>query len=79
MRRYFHLFEWGSNPKNTGKLISEYRLYRRADNQRILLKEFDTSTHEYLLSTPGEMAVMYELTAVNQEGIESLTLSLTIH
>lgn len=78
MRRYFHLFEWGSNPKNAGKLLSVYRLYRRADNRRTLLKEFDTSTHEYLLSTRGEMAVMYDLTTVNQEGIESLALLLTI-
>jgi hypothetical protein len=75
VRRYFHLFEWGSNPKNTGKPLSGYRLYRGEDSHRILLKEFDTSTHEYLLSTRGETAVLYELTAKAKNRIADSSMS----
>ena len=69
---YINKLTWEKNPRNQGKNITSYKIYRYENRQLIFLGEVDSSTFTYLHRKAGRrVETTYGITAVNDQGDES--------
>lgn len=76
---YINQLTWERNPRNEGRAITQYKIYRFENQQLTLLGSVDSSTFTYLHRRAGKRVVTtYGITAVNDEGEESAPFYHTI-
>jgi len=74
---YIHLLTWDANPQNTN--IVKYTLYEAEEGDRMLIQELDANTFEYKRRwATKNKEYIYELMAVNDEGVSSEAAKVTI-
>jgi len=76
---YINILTWETNPLNEGKNIQKYRVYEIDGAQKILLAEVDSSVFEYYYRKVNPVQrYTYAVSAINDEGLESVGIYLTI-
>jgi subtilisin family serine protease len=76
---YINELTWESNPLNSGKNVSQYKIYIVQGTQLTLLAQVNSSTFRYLHRGVGKRQdVTYAISAVDAQGQESLPRHYTL-
>ncbi len=76
---YINILTWDPNPRNQGRDITQYKIYKYENQQLTLLGSVDSSTFTYWHRKAGRRAeTTYGVSAVNSDGDESPPYYYTI-
>lgn len=76
--RYINVLKWGSNPQNSGKNISFYRIYRVKGDEQVKIVDLKAAAFEYHHQYSAKRNYEYALVAVDKDNNKSRALYLTV-